>query len=104
HSMRAHNHGLLLRARFCGLWLQQNFLRSPVIDFRGVNDVGVSTIHLVRGGKLARRFSGSAEFPDDGAVEFHLVDLPRCIHARGGSAVRPGIRYLEILMGSAGYT
>src|SRR5262245_42142725 len=68
--------GLLVRTRLRGgLRLQDDLLRAPVVDFRGVDSVRVAAVHLVDGRELAGRLAALAELADDRAVELHLVDL-----------------------------
>src|SRR4029453_14922744 len=63
----------------------------------------IPAVHLVRRRELAESFSRSAELADDLAVELHLVDFASEVNASCGRAVGPGIRYVEILMRSAGH-
>src|SRR6185436_11947886 len=55
--------------------LEHDLLGAPGGDLDDHELVGIAAVHRVHGAELTQLLPGLAELTDDGAVEFHLVDL-----------------------------
>src|SRR5271170_5626569 len=57
------------------LRFQQELLHAPGLDLRHDDLVRVAAIHHVHHLEASQLLTGMSEFPEDGAVQFHLVNL-----------------------------
>src|SRR5690242_6752608 len=73
--------------------MQGELLNTPIGDLTHVEFVFFAAINFVHGAELLQLLAGRAEFADDAAIEFHLVDF--AVIEIGGAV---GIGAVEILV------
>src|SRR5258707_11641881 len=81
-----------------GVRLQDELLHAPGFDFAADDLVRIAAINDVDHMEAAEFLAGMTELADDGAVEFHLVDLAGDRPRAGHIAIRIGVGSEEILV------